>query len=141
MTTATAPTQKQIDRIIRLHNQLTGSRATFLSQTPYKGTKTQEGASRILDDLTAQATTRTEIASGERVDWTKGVDAIPPADQLLPMLGHKVTATTNGDFRGTLAAIVASDKDGTPALRLTNDAGIVVADVRLSKVTWFRLDS
>jgi hypothetical protein len=147
----TTPTQKQLDYILRLHNKVTGERCSYLSQTPYgKGigggaaSRSKEAASRIIEDLTAQLAEleleREQVAAGT-VDWTAGASAVPPADQLLAMLGRKITFATNRNFTGTFAAIVPSSKDGTPALRLVDDDGAEVFTARLSKIVWFRLES
>lgn len=50
-----SPTEKQLDYMLRLANQLTGERARYLSQSSIlpKSVKTSAEASRLIDDLQA----------------------------------------------------------------------------------------
>jgi len=67
------------------------------------------------------------------------VEGAPNAEQALATLGRQVTVTTASDHVGRVEAIVASPKDGTPALSMVGDDGEMFVP-RLSVIRRLRIE-
>lgn len=134
-----AATDKQLDLLVALYNKINGADARYPSQVPqlHKAKLSKPQASMLIDEL------REQIANppAPAADLSKGVDGAPSADQVLAMLGKRVVVTTTQDFAGWLTSVVPSQIDGTPALRLTDEAGDEVKAPRITVIKRFRVEN
>lgn len=135
-------TEKQKNEILRLARQLDGGQYRFIDQAhhllPVGKSSIRNGlsvsdASLCIDDLKAQiAAKEAAEAAAEQapaVEPTPAPEGGPTAEQMIAMLGQKITVTSTSKsgetftFSGTCERIQPSDLDGTPALAILETSG------------------